>query len=237
MNIDATLWDNPEYLSNCNLSQKGLAPAVQGQNPSPAVSLSYADNSLSPDDTTKVHAVKSMGSNSYGYDPNGNMTKRLIGGVTYTLTYDAENRLVSYVGGSINAAFVYDGDGQRVKGTVTIGGTTLVTTYVGSHYEVQGTTTRKYYFAGAQRIAMRENGALYFFLSDHLGSTAVTVDSTGNLYGELRYSAWGQTRYNRKDDLSVPVAQRHDTPTRWRYTGQFNEIDLGIYFYGARWLD
>src|SRR5512133_3790408 len=118
------------------------------------------------------------------------MTKELLnqgdpaviaGDMGFFLTYDAENRLVGYAGGSeptaINASFVYDGDGKRVKGTVN----NVTTTYVGSHYEVQGTTTRKYYFAGAQRIAVRENGALSFFLTDHLGSTAITANSGGSM--------------------------------------------------------
>jgi len=49
----------------------------------------------------------------------------------------------------VNATFVYDGDGQRVKST--IGGVT--TYFVGNHYEVTGTEITKYYFAGTQRIA------------------------------------------------------------------------------------
>jgi hypothetical protein len=99
----------------------------------------------------------------------------------------------------------------RVKGTVN----GVATIYVGSHYEVQGTTTRKYYFAGTQRIAVRENSTLYFFLSDHLGSTAITVEEDGDFHGELRYSAWGETR----EDIG-------DTPTSRRFTGQAEKITM-----------
>jgi hypothetical protein len=51
------------------------------------------------------------------------------------------------------ATFIYSGDGRRVK--FTINGTT--TTFVGSHYEVTGSTVTKYYFAerNAQRMTMR----------------------------------------------------------------------------------
>jgi hypothetical protein len=46
-------------------------------------------------------------------------------------------------------------------------------------FEISGTqlaphrlvTTRKYYYAGGQRIALRESGTLSFLFSDHLGST------------------------------------------------------------------
>ncbi len=48
---------------------------------------------------TKPHAVQQAGSsNIYSYDCNGNMTVRTIGGVAYTLTYDAENRLTGISG-------------------------------------------------------------------------------------------------------------------------------------------
>jgi YD repeat-containing protein len=38
-----------------------------------------------------------------------------VSGQTYTLGYDAEGHLVSVTGPSMSAAFVYDGDGARVK--------------------------------------------------------------------------------------------------------------------------
>jgi RHS repeat-associated protein len=44
-------------------------------------------------------------------------------------------------------------------------------------------------------------------------------------YAELRYKAWGQTRYT-----------YGTTPTQRRYTGQL-EAEAGLYFYNARWFD
>lgn len=42
------------------------------------------------------HVVTSFSSNySYTYNANGNMLTRVEGGVTYTQTFDAENRLIS----------------------------------------------------------------------------------------------------------------------------------------------
>ena len=37
-----------------------------------------------------------------------------------------------------------------------------------------------------QRVAVRENGTLYWLLRDHLGSTAVVVDASGTVIGERR---------------------------------------------------
>jgi hypothetical protein len=44
---------------------------------------------------------------------------------------------------------------------------------------------RLYYYAGSQRIAMRQGTTLRFLLGDHLGSTALTVSSTGAKVGEF----------------------------------------------------
>jgi len=106
----------------------------------------------------------------------------------------------------VNATFTYDGDGNRVKSTID-----GVTTYfVGNHYEVANGVVTKYYFAGSQRIAMRKNGTLNYLLSDHLGSTSLVTDASGNVISEMRYSAWGEVRY-----------QGGVMPTNYTYMGQY----------------
>jgi YD repeat-containing protein len=154
------------------------------------------------------------------------MITRVIGGVTYTLSYDAENRLISYVGGVITAEFKYDADGNRVQGTVN--GVTIK--YVGNYYECEGTgpfyTYRKYYYAGGVRVAMSRGAMVNYFLTDHLGSTTLTLDNNGVKVNELRYSAWGMMR----DLFDEPI-------TTFTYTGQRLEPQLDILFYNARWYD
>ncbi|MFZ1402224.1 MAG: hypothetical protein WAW03_03985, partial [Anaerolineae bacterium] len=83
----------------------------------------------------KPHAVVTAGSNSYCYDQNGNMRRRKIGASTYTLGYDAENRLTS-VSGAATASFLYDADGARVQATFGSGESASITNYVGQLVEV-----------------------------------------------------------------------------------------------------
>ena len=76
---------------------------------------------------------------------------------------------------------------MRIKGTVD-GTTTL---YVGDHYEKTGSGISKYYYAGGQRVAVRRSGygsdnGLFWLLTDHLGSTAVTLGSAGAEEAKLR---------------------------------------------------
>jgi len=149
-----------------------------------------------------------MGTDSYSYDNNGNQVTRNVSGSSYTLSYDAENRLVGRrrarqvsVTGAATATFVYDGDGNRVKATV---GTTT-TTYVGSYFEWTGSTStmKKYYYAGATRVAMRTGSStINYLLGDHslvprdrLGSQAITTNSSGVKSAEVGYYPWRNTRY------------------------------------------
>jgi len=198
----------------------------------PGLAMSY--------DGGHPHAVSGYNGNTYGYDANGNQTTRVIGGQTYTLGYDAEGHLVS-VSGAATASFVYDGDGRRVK-AVENGVTRL---FAGAHYEFNDTTDEvtKYYFAGAQRVAVRkyiipQTTSLNYLLGDHLGSTSLVTSDTGTLVTETRYKAWGEVRY------TTPATT---LPTRYTFTGQYSYVadeatDLGsagfgLMFYNARWYD
>ena len=66
-----------------------------------------------------------------------------------------------------------------------------------------------------------------YILSDHLGSTAITVNASGAKIAEMRYKAWGEVRF------SSGV-----TPTDKGYTGQRSYVnEFGLQFYNARWYD
>jgi len=97
----------------------------------------------------------------------------------------------------------------------------------GAHYEVTSGVVTKYYYAGAQRIAMRQDGELFFIIGDHLGSTSIVTDANGTKVSEIRYKAWGEVRY-----------ESGASPTEYTYTGQYSyTADFGLMFYNARWYD
>jgi RHS repeat-associated protein len=122
----------------------------------------------------------------------------------------------------LNASFVYDGDGQRVKSVIN----NTTTYFVGSHYEVVNGVVTKYYYAGSQRIAMRTNGTLNYLLGDHLGSTSLVTDANGQNPIETRYTAWGEVRY-----------VSGNMPTKYQYTGQFSDSYINLLWYGSRHYD
>jgi hypothetical protein len=95
--------------------------------------------------------------------------------------------------------------------------------YIGNYYERDnGTTVRKYYYAGAVRVAMRTGGNTFYLLNDHLTSTAITTNSSGARLTELRYFAYEGTRYDAGGQMTL-----------YRYTGQRvrDESGTGLYDY------
>ena len=54
----------------------------------------------------------------------------------------------------------------------------------------------------------------------------MVADAGGTIVSELRYSAFGEIRY-----------QNGTLPTDYLYTGQRQEAAIGLYYYVARWYD
>ena len=158
--------------------------------------LSMALGSQNLTSNGALRLVKGAGAYAAGYDLNGNMTSRILDGAAYLLAYDAENRMTG-VSGAATATFVYDRDGNRVKGTVA----GVTTTYIGNYFEWTGkpSTMKKYYYAGSTRIAVRtgagtnETGLQWLF-GDHLGSTSRVANADGSTGPEQRYKPWGEKR-------------------------------------------
>ena len=149
----------------------------------------------------------------FQYDRNGNMTRRVEGGVTYTQTWDVDNRLVSVTTDGRTTQYFYDADGALVRKVEPRGQTlygnadyqvftsTLVTVTIPSTFThklylpiafgpstgaCQGTCT--YYRFNGQQVAVRTGGTVYWLHGDHLGSASATTDGNGTKVSELRYT-------------------------------------------------
>ena len=121
---------------------------------------------------------------------------------------------------SSHPSYLYDENGIRIKKTV--GATT--TLYPFGHYEVSGTTVKKYYTFGGMTIAMRTGSTLQYLHTDHLGSVAAVTDSAGVYSTNQSYFAYGKKRAG------------GTLPTTINYTGQ--RLDgSGLVYMNARYYD
>lgn len=106
----------------------------------------------------------------------------------------------------------------------------ITTYYPRAAYQVKSngtdTNTRKYYSFNGAVVAMRENGVVTWLLQDQVNSTTITTDANGNLLSETRYSAFGEIRYSNGTTLTDKL-----------YTGQQQEMEIGLSYYIARFYD
>lgn len=121
-----------------------------------------------------------------------------------------------------NTIFVYDSAGQRVKKNNTV--------YVGKLYEctvVNGicTDAKKHIFTGDKRIATKSSNDTVYFHGDHIGSSSVITNSSGVMVQEVKYAAFGEERYS------------WGSATNYKFTGQEDDPEIGMYYYGARYYD
>jgi RHS repeat-associated protein len=192
--------------------------------------LTKTGSSYTYGSSSHKHAVTTIGSTSYAYDANGNMTTR----GTQTITWDVENRPLTVTGG---ATFVYDGDGNRVKSRFikiirdfesrdsqkTESSQTIL--YINKYYEKNLTTSvvTTNYYLGERLIATRAGTTLTYVHQDSLTGTSVTTNSSGTSTGSIKYFSFGATRSG-----TVTTARK--------FTGQRLD-NTGLYYYGARYYD
>ena len=165
---------------------------------------------------------------SYGYDLNGNMTTRMDASVTYTQSWDAQNRLGSVAAPGKETAWVYDADGARaikVSGPIT-------TVYIGGSVEVQisGTMrlTTTYYFFGGARIAMRVGETVTYLHGDRLGSASLATDAAGNVLSQERYYVWGSASM---------MSGTMPTDFQWQNQRRLDDSQTGkLYDFNARFF-
>jgi len=86
-------------------------------------------------------------------------------------------------------------------------------------------TRTKYIYHNNQRLAKQENGVKYFYLSDHLGSTAVVADGSGAEVGRYEYQPYG-----------LPLTSGMSRE-RYKFTGKELDDSTGLYDYSARQYD
>lgn len=210
----------------------------------PAYSYSYSYNSIGNmlsgagksfgyplPGSPQPHAPTGDGASNYYYSPNGNLISKTTGATIRTFSWNVENRLTKIEeNGNILSEFTYNDAGKRVKRWVG----SNVTTYIEDLYECSPNSCSKYIFAGSERIALRPIGSsneVFYYLSDHLGSSTLVTDNAIGIEQNLVYYPYGKTRQNIADPPNPQGSFRH------QFTGQELDVNTGLYNYRARYYD
>ena len=180
-------------------------------------------------DTVRKHAVTQAGSGAftYTYDANGNAQTRNGNSVTWT-SYNYPSGINSP---GESTVFQYGPNRDRWQTIYTGGIGTEITYHVGKLLEkvINGGTTdyRHYIFAGGQQVAIYSRtsagtNTLRYALTDHLGSFASILTSTGTSVVNESFDAYGSRR-NATTWSGAPSSGDETTingVSRLGYTGQ-----------------
>jgi RHS repeat-associated protein len=157
-----------------------------------------------------------------GYDNAGNLTDHPSLG---TMKYDAENRMARYSNGGNVTQYTYDGDGRRVTKLVT-GNTPSSTTYV---YDATGQLAAEY-----STGAVQDSGTTYLS-ADHLGSTRLVTDGSGNPIHRFDYMPFGEDLSGFGNRNLMASYNMSAVPTE-KFTGKERDAESGLDYFGARYL-
>ena len=73
------------------------------------------------------------------------------------------------------------------------------------------------------------NGNRYFYHSDHLGSSSLITDASGNVTQQLDYLPYGEVFLEKRANV--------DYHTPYKFNGKELDEETGLYYYGARYMN
>src|SRR3989339_2236876 len=158
------------------------------------------------------------------YDANGNLLTN--GDKRYV--YDGFNRLAEvFINNTIKEKYWYDPDGNRLlKVEFHSDGSNTTTFYIDNSFvriiNSSGTYDEVYYYDEYDLIAKEDSEGKKFYHPDHLGSTTLVTDESGNVVEETVYDPFGAVQEGGNE--------------RYDYEGK--EVDsTGLQYFGARYYD
>jgi len=158
----------------------------------------------------------------FTYDSAGNLTNL----PTLAMQYDAEERQTSITQTGATSTYLYDAEGRRVQ-KVSAGQTT---TYV---YDAMGNLAAEIGGSDAPGCAT------CYLTPDHLGSTRLITDATGNVVGRYDYTPFGSEIGPSFRTLNGTALAGYGAD--WvnpKFTGKPRDYEttLGLDYFGARYF-
>jgi len=184
--------------------------------------LTASNNPIITLGTNRINPSVS-GQSNVTYDNAGNLTQDVIG---HDYTYEGENKMTTYDGGSSagGASYSYDGDGKRVKKVV--GGSPEVTTVF--VYNIVGQLIAEY------GSAPPGSGGASYLTSDMLGSPRIVTGSSQEVKTRHDYLPYGEeisAGYGGRTTMQgyVPGSLQQ------KFTGKERDQETGLDYFGARY--
>jgi len=172
--------------------------------------------------------------NGYSYDLAGN----LLSDGAHTYTYDAENKIAKVDG---TAAYVYDGEGQRVRKLLAenlrfvygIGGQ-LIAEFNG----VNGTLSKEYIYSSSGLVATIEPGSngTRYLTSDYLGSPRVVTNSSAAVVSRHDFKPFGEALGSGIGGRTTGAGFGVVDGLREQFTSKERDVETGLDYFASRYF-
>jgi RHS repeat-associated protein len=175
------------------------------------------------DDADRLETVTPPGQSAiaYTWDANGSLTAR----GSDSFAWDYEERLVEATVNSLTTTFAYRGDGLRDSRTVGIT-TTTFTWDINAGLPVVLDDGGAQYVYGLGLVSQNVGNDSYYYLADGLGSTMVTVDSSGSVVNSYTYDVYGAV-----------TSSSGSQDNEFQFAGQQVDSSTGLQYLRARYYD
>lgn len=179
------------------------------------------------DEVAGPHAL-SFNGETLSYDANGNR----LGNAQQSYTWDHDNRLIRVQNAQSFTHYGYDFEHQRrIKQVFNDDGSGETVVYIDANSELRNGKLHKHISLKGQRLASssQSEGQFkpeLFYLTQHLGSTAYTLDAEGEVLNAFSYKPYGELAYE--------FGQSQLSP--YLFTGKEKDQESGLDYFEHRYL-
>ncbi|MBK9265806.1 MAG: RHS domain-containing protein [Polyangiaceae bacterium] len=180
---------------------------------------------------TASGALLRSGDVTFKYDDEGQLVEKILAnGTSWRYVWDGAGQLSRVVRpDGVEVTFAYDALGRRIRKTVGERSTTYVWDKDELAHELQndGSKVAWVFDPGTfVPLAKIEGNAYFGILGDHLGAPTALVDEAGEIAWQAQLDLYGVA----KSDVSR-------TSCPWRFPGQYEDEETGLYYNRFRYYD
>ena len=176
---------------------------------------------------------------TYTYDINGNRTEKVnkLTGEVERYSYNSLDQLIRYrvypdnntaTVATVDYTYDYGPLGRRwsKQNTLAAGATQFYWSGANLIGENNGGTVRRYLLEGVTPTGFVENGQVYHYLKDHLGTAHEIVDESGDTLWQGDYTSFGEVA----ETINL-------VDNNLRFAGQYQDQESGLYYNYFRYYD
>ena len=182
--------------------------------------------------TTRGNRLSLQGDRKFEYDARGNLVRetRGKGGKLETLfKYNLNNQLCKVVKDGQTTAYSYDSIGRRICKQDSFGTTRYLWAGDQLAQEKRNNIEKTYIYEpeSFKPIAMVQDGEIYHYHLDHLGTPRELTNQQGSIVWKARYKTYG----------NIALKDVEEVENNLRFQGQYFDAETGLHYNRHRYYD